>query len=99
MMQLVQPKLLGDYEEFQKDYEKKIFEGQYKDATPELQEDAKSTATKLHGLTDEYIHRLGFEVLQPLIPKKQEHVVYIRLTATQQNLYRVSTHTKHLAST
>lgn len=90
MVELVQPASLGNYEDFQGKYEEKIVNGQFKDASPELQKDAKSAAANLHKLTDIYIHRIGCEVLKPLIPKKQEHVfcLYKTHTDTKKSVQR-----------
>lgn len=70
MIQFIQPNLLGSYERFEEEYANEIKKGQSRDAEDAEKEAMKLKAVKLHNVIDKYIHRIDYEILKPLIPKK-----------------------------
>lgn len=89
MVQIVQPKVFGSYEDFVEKYENAILRGQYSNSSQTEQEAMAKRTRRLNVLSDRFIHRRDSEILSNKIPNKYEFAVYIRPSKLQQKLYTV----------
>lgn len=89
MVNFVRPNLLGCQTEFTNLFVNPIINGQYKDSTENSIASMKRRSHILHDLLNECVHRKDSAVLEPFLPKKQDFVVYVRLTDIQIKLYKV----------
>lgn len=89
MMEIVKPGLLGTVEEFKHRYITPITTGQYKDSNTADIDKMKRRTYALHNLVDPYIQRKGIEVLNAILPKRREYVIYVRLTEIQKAMFKV----------
>lgn len=90
MMQLIRPKLVGDYKSFVCDFEKTITNGQYKDSSTSQCFQMEMMSAVLHKTYEKYIHRMDESYLLQLIPKKHEFVLNMNLSRSQRMFYNVN---------
>lgn len=88
MVQFVKPNILGTKKEFMNGFVNPIQNGQFEDSTDSDVRLMKRRAHVLHVLVEGFVQRLGYEVLVPFLPEKQEYVISIALTVSQDKLYR-----------
>lgn len=89
MVQFVKPNILGTKKEFMNGFVNPIKNGQFEDSTQTDVRIMKRRAHVLHSLLDGFIQRCGYYVLTPFLPEKQEYVISVSLTKTQDKLYRM----------
>lgn len=89
MVEFIKPRLLGNDKEFNNRFANPIANGQYIDSTIGDILKMKQRANALHKLLEGCVHRRDYSVLAEFLPPKQEHVLFIRLTSEQMDLYKV----------
>jgi RAD54-like protein 2 len=87
MVDFVRPNFLGTKTEFSNMFERPIQNGQCIDSTPKDRRLMKHRAHVLHEQLKGFVQRRGHKVLQESLPKKSEHVLFIRMTPIQRQLY------------
>ncbi|KAH9249864.1 hypothetical protein BASA81_012355 [Batrachochytrium salamandrivorans] len=80
--------LQGDVKSFRREFQVPIERGRDKDATEEEIATANERSNELAQLTRAFILRRTAEINQLLLPPKRETLVFIRLSAVQERLYR-----------
>lgn len=85
----MKPRLLGTEKEFNNRFVGPIVNGQFVNSTDEDITLMKDRAYVLHRLLGGSVHRRDYSVLAKFLPPKQEHVLFIRLTKEQIDLYKV----------
>jgi len=88
MVDFVRPNFLGNKTEFSNMFERPIQNGQCIDSTPKDVRLMKHRAHVLHEQLKGFVQRRGHVVLKDSLPKKTEHVLFVRLTDIQRKLYR-----------
>lgn len=88
MVDFVRPSYLGTRSEFCNMFERPIQNGQCLDSTPKDRQLMRFRAHVLHSLLQGFVQRRGHAVLRDALPKKEEHVLLIRMTPIQRTLYR-----------
>uniref|UniRef100_T1IRD9 Helicase C-terminal domain-containing protein n=1 Tax=Strigamia maritima TaxID=126957 RepID=T1IRD9_STRMM len=88
MVDFVRPNYLGTRAEFSNMFERPIQNGQCVDSTPQDMRLMRFRAHVLHSLVEGFVQRRGHSVLQATLPRKEEHVLLVRMTPIQRQLYR-----------
>lgn len=88
MVDFVRPSYLGTRSEFCNMFERPIQNGQCLDSTPKDRQLMRFRAHVLHSLLQGFVQRRGHAVLRDALPRKEEHVLLIRMTPIQRTLYR-----------
>ncbi|XP_067144127.1 helicase ARIP4 isoform X2 [Centruroides vittatus] len=88
MVDFVRPNYLGTRSEFCNMFERPIQNGQCIDSTPRDRQLMRFRSHVLHSLLVGFVQRRGHSVLQETLPRKEEHVLLIRMTPIQRTLYR-----------
>lgn len=88
MVQFVKPNLLGTSKEFRNRFVNPITNGQFEDSTSHDVKRMKRRAHVLHKTLEGCVQRFDYSVLTPYLPPKEEYVISIRITDTQEKLYR-----------
>jgi len=88
MVDFVRPNYLGNKTEFSNMFERPIQNGQCIDSTPKDKRLMKHRAHVLHEQLKGFVQRRGHAVLRETLPKKSEHVLFIRMTPVQRTLYK-----------
>ncbi|XP_037045862.1 transcriptional regulator ATRX homolog [Bradysia coprophila] len=88
MVEFVKPRLLGTEKEFSNRFIGPIVNGQFVDSTEADITLMKYRAYILHKLLEGCVHRRDYSVLAQFLPPKEEHVLFIRLTKKQMDLYK-----------
>lgn len=86
MVNFVKPNLLGTESEFRNQFDNPIKNGQNRDSTAEDVQLMKTRSHVLLRLLKNCVHRLGYEVLLPLLPAKHEYVIVVHPTLVQRKL-------------
>ncbi|XP_078595278.1 helicase ARIP4-like isoform X2 [Branchiostoma floridae x Branchiostoma japonicum] len=87
MVDFVRPNFLGTRQEFSNMFERPIQNGQCIDSTPEDVRYMRYRAHVLHSLLEGFVQRRGHAVLKSVLPPKYEHVLLVRMSAIQRELY------------
>ncbi|XP_066284972.1 helicase ARIP4-like isoform X2 [Branchiostoma lanceolatum] len=87
MVDFVRPNFLGTRQEFSNMFERPIANGQCIDSTPEDVRYMRYRAHVLHSLLEGFVQRRGHAVLKSVLPPKYEHVLLVRMSAIQRQLY------------
>ncbi|XP_078676630.1 helicase ARIP4-like isoform X1 [Branchiostoma floridae x Branchiostoma belcheri] len=87
MVDFVRPNFLGTRQEFSNMFERPIQNGQCIDSTPEDVRYMRYRAHVLHSLLEGFVQRRGHAVLKSVLPPKFEHVLLVRMSAIQRQLY------------
>ncbi|KAF8785911.1 Helicase ARIP4 like protein [Argiope bruennichi] len=88
MVDFVRPNYLGSRAEFCNMFERPISNGQCIDSTPRDRQLMRFRSHVLHSLLVGFVQRRGHSVLRAVLPKKEEHVLLIRMTPIQRQLYK-----------
>ncbi|GFS38893.1 helicase ARIP4 [Nephila pilipes] len=88
MVDFVRPNYLGTRAEFCNMFERPISNGQCIDSTPRDRQLMRFRSHVLHSLLVGFVQRRGHSVLRAVLPKKEEHVLLIRMTPIQRQLYK-----------
>ncbi|XP_034242140.1 transcriptional regulator ATRX homolog isoform X2 [Thrips palmi] len=88
MVQFVKPNLLGTRKEFLNRFVNPITNGQFEDSTSHDVKRMKRRAHVLHKTLEGCVQRFDYSVLTPYLPTKEEYVILVRVTDTQEKLYR-----------
>lgn len=88
MVDFVRPSYLGTRSEFCNMFERPIQNGQCLDSTPKDRQLMRFRAHVLHSLLQGFVQRRGHAVLRDVLPRKEEHVLLIRMTPIQRTLYK-----------
>lgn len=88
MVDFVRPNYLGTRSEFCNMFERPIQNGQCIDSTPRDRQLMRFRSHVLHSLLVGFVQRRGHSVLQETLPRKEEHVLLIRMTSIQRTLYK-----------
>ncbi|XP_076383601.1 uncharacterized protein LOC117217785 isoform X1 [Megalopta genalis] len=88
MMQFVKPNLLETKNKFLNRFGNPINNGQYDNSTKNDVRLMKQRAYVLHKMLESCVQRLNYSVLTPLLPPKQEYVIFVRLSDVQIKMYR-----------
>lgn len=88
MICFIKPNLLGDKWEFRNRFNNPIINGQYSDSTSEDLNLMKKRAHVLHTLVENSLQRKEFSCLEALLPPKKEYAIFIRLSKTQEEMYK-----------
>lgn len=88
MVQFVKPNLLGTRKEFLNRFVNPITNGQFEDSTSHDVKRMKRRAHVLHKTLEGCVQRFDYSVLTPYLPSKEEYVISVRITDTQEKLYR-----------
>ena len=88
MIQFVKPNLLGTKKEFLNLFVNPITNGQLNDSTDHDVKLMKKRSHVLHKVLEGCVQRFNYSVLTPLLPPKQEYVIFVRLTEIQIKIYQ-----------
>ena len=88
MVDFVRPNFLGTRTEFGNMFERSIQNGQCLDSSPADVKLMKERVYVLHSLVKGFVQRRSHAVLRTSLPRKEEHVLMLRLTPLQRALYR-----------
>ena len=88
MVDFVRPNFLGTRTEFGNMFERPIQNGQCLDSSPADVKLMKERVYVLHSLVKGFVQRRSHNVLRTSLPRKEEHVLMLRLTPLQRALYR-----------
>ncbi|GAB7341812.1 hypothetical protein MBLNU457_g0139t1 [Dothideomycetes sp. NU457] len=87
IVDLINPGLLGNYNNFKKNFELPINKGRQQEATEEEKEIGKERDQELKGITGPFILRREHSVLAKFLPPKTEYVLFCRPNQAQINIY------------
>jgi transcriptional regulator ATRX len=87
MVDIVRPNLLGDGNDFKRNFVAPILNGQCIDSTPADVKKMRHRSHILNSLLKTVVDRADFKVLQPFLKPKHEFVIGMRLSALQVKLY------------
>ncbi|XP_040214684.1 helicase ARIP4 isoform X2 [Rana temporaria] len=87
MVDFVRPDFLGTRQEFSNMFERPILNGQCMDSTPQDKRLMRYRSHVLHSLLEGFVQRRGHTVLRTQLPSKEEHVILVRLSPIQRDLY------------
>jgi DNA repair and recombination protein RAD54 and RAD54-like protein len=82
------PDVLGNGNEFRKNYENPILRGRDADALPEHIKISEEKLTELLTIANKFMIRRTAELLTKYLPIKYEYVVFCRMTEMQEKLYQ-----------
>lgn len=88
MVDFVRPNFLGTRTEFGNMFERPIQNGQCVDSSPADVKLMKERVYVLHSLVKGFVQRRSHAVLRNSLPRKEEHVLMLRLSPLQRALYR-----------
>ena len=88
MVDFVRPNFLGTRTEFGNMFERPIQNGQCVDSEPKDVKLMKERVYVLHSLVKGFVQRRSHAVLRDSLPHKEEHVLFLRMTPLQRDLYR-----------
>ncbi len=88
MVDFVRPSFLGTKTEFGNMFERPIQNGQCVDSNPADVKLMKERVYVLHSLVKGFVQRRSHAVLRSSLPRKEEHVLLLRMTPLQRALYR-----------
>ena len=87
IVDLINPGLLGNYNNFKKNFELPINRGRQQEATEEEKELGRERDQELKGITGPFILRREHSVLAKFLPPKTEYVLFCRPTQVQIDIY------------
>lgn len=87
MVDFVRPNYLGSKSEFSNMFERPIHNGQCIDSTPQDIRLMRYRAHVLHDLLEGFVQRRSHSVLQVSLPRKEEYILLVRMSAFQRKLY------------
>ena len=87
MVDFVRPHYLGSRQEFSNMFERPIMNGQCLDSTFKDKNLMKQRVHVLHSLLQGFVQRRGHDVLYTALPSKEEHVIMVRMSSIQKELY------------
>ena len=87
MVNFVAPNLLGTIKDFQKKFVNPINAATTKEASDVDATNMKRRASVLWKNLEMVMHRKNFKVLANILPPKYEHLLFLRLTTVQTDLY------------
>ncbi|OCT83249.1 helicase ARIP4 [Xenopus laevis] len=87
MVDFVRPDFLGTRQEFSNMFERPVLNGQCMDSTPQDKRLMRYRSHVLHSLLEGFVQRRGHTVLKAQLPFKEEHVILVRLSKIQRDLY------------
>lgn len=90
LVDFVNPKLLGTYSEYKRNFEAPIVASQQPNATECVVELGEERAKDLNELTSSFILRRTQDVINQYLPKKQEFVVFCKQSDLQRNIIELS---------
>ena len=88
MVDFVRPNFLGTRTEFGNMFERPIQNGQCVDSNPADVKLMKERVYVLHSLVKGFVQRRSHAVLRNSLPHKEEHVLLLRMTTLQRELYK-----------
>lgn len=88
MVDFVRPNFLGTRTEFGNMFERPIQNGQCVDSNPADVKLMKERVYVLHSLVKGFVQRRSHAVLRNSLPHKEEHVLLLRMTKLQRELYK-----------
>ena len=88
MIEFVYPNFLGTLEEFKELFEQPIQKGQCLESSQDAVRLMKERVYILHSELNQIVHRRDDTTLTKILPRMEEHVLMLRLTPLQQQLYQ-----------
>jgi len=88
MVDFVRPDYLGSRHEFQNMFERPIVNGQCMDSTAEDKKLMKYRAHVLSSLLKGFVQRKDYSELKVALPPKEEHVIMVRMSKIQEEIYK-----------
>lgn len=90
MVSFVRPGVLGDLKQYKRLFYDPIMEGLEANATEYTINFMKRRAYVLQRILKEFIQRITNAIYKEILPPKEEHTLYVRLSKLQMKLYEVS---------
>lgn len=90
MVSFVRPGVLGDLKHYKRLFYDPIMEGLEANATVYTIDFMKRRAYVLQKMLKEFIQRVTNAIYKKVLPPKEEHTVYVRLSKLQMKLYKVN---------
>ena len=92
----ISPGVLGDLQDFRRNFERPIAAGNCKNATPDQRACAKQQSTALDQIAKEFVlRRLQKDVLTQLLPHRTEALIFCKPSHEQSRLYRKKAQASH----
>lgn len=86
LINFVNPRIFGSYEDFKVEYEIPIFQAQEPDADEEDREIGDKKKRAMFELTSKFMIARSLDHIQGQLPLKQELIVFVRPSKTQKNI-------------
>lgn len=90
LIDFVNPNILGTYNEYKRIYEAPIVASQQPNASEWVIELGEERARELNDLTSSFVLRRTQDVINKYLPKKQEFVVFCKMSNVQRDLIEMS---------
>lgn len=87
LLNFTNPTLLGSKNRFRKNFENAILQSRDADSTEEQRKKGDDKLVELAHIVNPFIIRRTNDILSKYLPRKYEHVVFIRLADIQKKLY------------